>query len=221
MAGAQNPHDHDPHHGHDHPHEGLEPEPGPVDPARWTRWRISVVLGALIGLASWIGWPLAQVLTQARPLRRISASPSLLGFTLSIGLATWLLTVTPEPRPASAHRAGQVALRVGASLGAGLGLASFLLGRGSLFVELVAFPLTLAMLLIGFAYLGRLTRLAGGARLANLADLAGIVLPLFWIAGQTLEPGLPVQAAGGLGLGLGGAVWIGVIIRFLAMKRPA
>jgi len=60
----------------------------------------------------------------------------------------------------------------------------------------LAFPLALLALGFGFAWLGRLHRLLGNRRLANLADLIGLTAPLLWTGSQLVGgyPGLELLA---------------------------
>ena len=182
--GDHDEHDHD-HEGHDHGHHHDDLVEAPVaDPARRRRFRVLIAIGAWIAFLGWVGWPAWHVLTAYRPLRRFEGAPATFGFALTLALAAWLLTVTPEPRPSSPHRVGQWVLRVLVTACAGLGTASWLVGWdgvGAAAIDYAAFPIVLPTVLLGFAYVGRLHRLLGSFRFANLADLAGLALPLLWI----------------------------------------
>ena len=195
-------------HTHEHDHLDLEEAPsGEVDSGRDRLWRLQVLAGAIIGAAAFVGWPAWHVLTVYRPLRRIQAADATLGLAWSLLLAAWLLTATPQPIPVGPHRVGQWVLRVIAGLTAVVATLTWWAGRGSIAaiaLDWATFPLTLLALGLGFAYIGRLHRLFGQRRLANLSDLAGLVLPLLW-AGSQLVAGYPgpwVWGPGIVGLGL-------------------
>jgi len=225
----------DPHqaheHGHDHAHDHGAPEleeaaDTPIDPGRRRRWRLAVALGAWLAVLGWIAWPTWHLLEAWRPLRRFEGAPATFGLALTLAVAGWLVTTTPEPRPAGPHRVGQWFVRALLILGAVLGGASFAIGwdgPGAALVDWLAFPVVLLTTPLGFAYVGRLHRLAGRSRLANLADLAGLVLPLLWIASQTLGgyPGPMVWGPALLGMIVGGVALGGLGVVYLLPEPPA
>lgn len=201
------PHGHDCGHDHD-PAELDVPHGVPVDPGRARLWRVQVVLGSLVGLVAWIGAPTAHVLLVERPLRHIEGSPWTFALAGGALVAVWLLTATPEPRPARPHTVGAWFLRILAGLATFLTGAGWALGHGSLFAGLISWlswPLAMLLLTLSFAYVGRLHRLFGQRRLASLADLAGVVLPLLWIASQLVSgyPGPPLWGPALVAMGVG------------------
>lgn len=185
-----------------------------------------VACGAWIALAAWIAWPAWHLWDAWRPLRRMEGAPAVAGLAVTLALAGWLLTHTPEPPPAAAHRAGQIAVRVVLTLAAVLGLTSFGIGwagPGAVLVDIISFPVVLTALVLGFAYVGRLHRMAGQLRMANLSDLVGVVLPLLWAASQMLSgyPGPPLWGTAALAMSIGAASLASLALRFTLPDRDA
>lgn len=138
---------------------------------------------------------------------------------LSLGfLASALVLAWPRSTDGAApHRVGQGALIAVAALAAILSVATSLSSEATALraaLRWLSFPIALLSLGLGFAWIGRLHRLLGYRRLANLADLAGMVLPLLWAGGQLIGgyPGLELQIPGGLAMLVGATAIAGVAL---------
>lgn len=192
------------------------PEPAPLDPRRVRAWRVQVVLGSLVLLSGWVAWPWLHVTQVYRPLRHVQGSPYTLGLAATVLAAAWLLTAPPEPRPARPHRIGAWALRITAALATVLAGLTWLAGDQLLVIAIVAWltaPVVLVLFVLGFGYLGRLHRLVGQPRLANLADLAGLALPVLWIGSQLVSgyPGPYTWGPGVVAMALAAVVFATVV----------
>jgi hypothetical protein len=155
-----------------------------------------------VALAGWLGAPAVHVATVERPLGHIEGS---LGALLLAGgaLGGSLLLAWPIPSDgAGPHRVGQGALiALAATATATAALAWALPGFLPLQLALrwASFPLALALIGLGFAFVGRVHRRLGHRKLANLADLVGLTAPLLWCGAQ-LFPGYPGPALWAPGL---------------------
>ena len=175
-----------------------QPEPVAAHPGRVRAWRVQVGLGAVLLLAGWATWPALHV-TQV--YRRVAA---------------WLLTAQPEPRPARAHRIGGWALRITAALAAGLTGLTWLAHDQIVVIAIVAWlawPVLIILFVLGFGYLGRLHRLVGQSRMANLADLMGLALPVLWVGSQLVAgyPGPYTWGPGVAGMAVAGVVMLALL----------
>jgi len=167
-----------------------------------------VIAGAAVLLLGWVGAPIGHFLWTRRALRRIEGSPWTLVLAATVLVGVLLLTTPPNPAPATPHRVGAWALRALAALATLLAALAWALVRTGWLVAVLGWlSLPLVVLLMGmtFAYVGRLHRLVGQRRMAHLADLAGVVLPLLWVGSQLVAgyPGPALQIPGLAAMGLG------------------
>ena len=193
-----------------------QPEPVAAHPGRVRAWRVQVGLGAVLLLAGWATWPALHVTQVYRPLRHVQGSPYTLGLAVTVLVAAWLLTAQPEPRPARAHRIGGWALRITAALAAGLTGLTWLAHDQIVVIAIVAWlawPVLIILFVLGFGYLGRLHRLVGQSRMANLADLMGLELPVLWVGSQLVAgyPGPYTWGPGVAGMAVAGVVMLALL----------
>jgi hypothetical protein len=147
--------------------------------------------------------------TTPAPLRHIEGSPAAVVLCAGVAAGAAALATPRIADGASPHRVGQGVLVGLAGIGLATAIAAWALHdvlAARLALRWLAFPLALVTLGLGFAYVGRVHRLSGRRRLANLADLAGLTTALLWAGSQFLGgyPG-PELWVPGLGAHLVGA----------------
>jgi hypothetical protein len=145
-----------------------------------------------------------------RPLRHVLGSPWLVGLCAA-ALVALALTARPPTPTAPPHRVGFGFLL--ALLTVDTVLASFaawFLDREVWMVAVawVSLPLSALSLGMGFAWVGRLHRLLGSRRFAQVSDLAGVAIPMVWVGSQWTVgyPTAVLGVPGGLALALGALV---------------
>ncbi|TVQ90589.1 MAG: hypothetical protein EA397_12215 [Deltaproteobacteria bacterium] len=150
-----------------------------------------------------------------RPLTHVEGSIAVLWLSCAF-LAAAIVLAWPRPTDgAREHRVGQgvlialAALSVLVTSGTAYAEPTGLLRRA---LRWLAFPVSIASLGFGFAWIGRVHRLSNRRRFAHLADLAGFVLPTLWAASQLIGgyPGPALQIPGAAAWVVGAAALAGL-----------
>ena len=219
-------HDHD--HDHDHGPDTTVDEAAAraaADPMAVRIWRIVIASGALLLAVGWVLWPTLHSLQVERPFRYIAGSPFTFGFAAHMCMSTWLLTLRPPFVAYGGHGAGTSFLRALALIGVTLAGLETWMSDHPVAIGLIGwleYPVVVVWLGLGFAYVGRLLRLEGDGRFANLADLTGVSLVLLWIASQLVSgyPSWAVLGPGAAAMAVGLLVLAVLARRYLLIPAP-
>lgn len=156
--------------------------PRPVRVAGWI-WLCAAILA----------FPLAHLSVVERPMTHFAGSWTTALFAGALALGSIMVSLEEPEQSSVHHRVGTWLLRISALLGAGLGVASFLLGRGVVFLDVASVPVTTIWLFFSCAHAGRCATKRGNQRIAKALDLLTIALPLLWIGAQLARPSAQIS----------------------------